>query len=147
MSIRRESRPLVEGYSMKTPALTFIVALLTALLLLLPPLTAQASMIGTQEVIAEQALQADRDKFSEFLNRADVEQRLQAMDVPAALARSRVDALTPAETAVDDQIDLVFEQLAHFVGIAHWQRLARQNQADAHQWLAEFAEQRLGKRG
>ena len=84
---------------MKTPSLTFGVALLAALLLLLPPITAQASMIGTQEVIAEQTLQADRDKVSEFLNRADVEQSLQAMDVPAALARSRVDALTPAETA------------------------------------------------
>lgn len=84
---------------MKTPALTFVVALLAALLLLLPPLTAQAAMIGTQEVIAEQVAQADRDKVSEFLNRADVEERLQAMDVPAALARSRVDALTPEEIA------------------------------------------------
>ena len=84
---------------MKTPSLTFGVALLAALLLLLPPLAAQAGMIGTQEAIAEQTLQADRDKVSEFLNRADVEERLQAMDVPAALARSRVDALTPAETA------------------------------------------------
>ena len=83
---------------MKIPALTFGVALLAALLIL-PPITAQASMIGTQEVIAEQALQADRDKVSEFLNRADVEERLQAMDVPAALANSRVDALTPAEVA------------------------------------------------
>lgn len=84
---------------MKTPNLTFAVALLAALLLFLPPLTAQAGMIGTQEVIAEQTLQVDRDKVSEFLNRADVEERLQAMDVPAALANSRVDALTPAEVA------------------------------------------------
>jgi hypothetical protein len=83
---------------MKIPALRFAVALLAALLLL-PPITAQASMIGTQEVLAEQTAQADRDKVSEFLNRADVEQSLQAMDVPAALARSRVDALTPAEIA------------------------------------------------
>ena len=83
---------------MKIPALKFGLALLAALLLL-PPITAQASMISTQEVIAEQTLQADRDKVSEFLNRADVEQSLQTMDVPPALARSRVDALTPAETA------------------------------------------------
>lgn len=84
---------------MKIPALTLSVALLAGLLLFLLPPTVQAGMIGTQEVIAEQTLQADRDKVREFLNRADVEQRLQAMDVPAALARSRVDALTPAETA------------------------------------------------
>ncbi|MDM8350176.1 PA2779 family protein [Pseudomonas sp. sp1636] len=84
---------------MKIPALTLSVALLAGLLLFLLPPTVQAGMIGTQEVIAEQTLQVDRDKVREFLNRADVEQRLQAMDVPAALARSRVDALTPAEAA------------------------------------------------
>lgn len=83
---------------MKIPTATFAVALLAALLLL-PPLTAQAGIIGTQEVLAEQVLQADRAKVSEFLNRADVEEQLQTMDVPAALARSRVEALTPAETA------------------------------------------------
>ncbi|WP_300653402.1 PA2779 family protein [Pseudomonas sp.] len=83
---------------MKIPAATFVAALLGASLLL-PPLTAQAGLVGTHEVLAEQTLQADRDKVSEFLNRADVEERLQTMDVPAALARSRVDALTPAETA------------------------------------------------
>lgn len=90
---------------MKISLLTFAVALLAALLFL-PPISAQASMIGTQEVIAEQTLQADRDKVREFLNRADIEERLQAMDVPAALARSRVEALTPAETAtLVQQID------------------------------------------
>ncbi|MDO9624032.1 MAG: PA2779 family protein [Pseudomonas sp.] len=80
---------------MKTPALTLAIALL----LLVAQPAVHATMITTQDVIAEQTTQADRDKVSEFLNRADVEERLQAMDVPAALARSRVDALTPAEVA------------------------------------------------
>ncbi|MNW11024.1 hypothetical protein D3C71_2083750 [compost metagenome] len=40
----------------------------------------------------------------------------------------------------------MLEDLPHFIGIAQRQRLARQNQTDAHQRLAEFAEQRLGNR-
>lgn len=86
---------------MKTTSLPLGFALLTLCLLmlfLLPP-TAAASMIGTSEVIAERSAQADRDKVREFLDRANVQERLQVMDVPAALARSRVDALTPTEAA------------------------------------------------
>lgn len=86
---------------MKTTALPLAFSLLALCLLvlfLLPP-TAAAEMIGTGEVIAEQSVQADRDKVREFLDRANVQERLQVMDVPAALARSRVDALTPTEAA------------------------------------------------
>nr|WP_298166295.1 PA2779 family protein [uncultured Pseudomonas sp.] len=78
---------------MKITALPLAFALLALCLLmlfLLPP-TAAASMIGTSEVIAEQNVQADRDKVREFLDRANVQERLQVMDVPAALARSRID--------------------------------------------------------
>ncbi|MDP2243931.1 PA2779 family protein [Pseudomonas sp.] len=79
---------------MKTPALTLTLA--AALLLLLAQPSAYAAMIGTQEVLDAQT---ERDKVSEFFHRADVEERLQAMDIPAAVARSRVSALTPAEVA------------------------------------------------
>ena len=87
---------------MKTTALPLGFVLLVVCLLvlfLLPPTAAAAGMIGTSEVIAEQNVQADRDKVSEFLDRANVQERLQVMDVPAVLARSRVDALTPTEAA------------------------------------------------
>lgn len=84
---------------MKIPALSFGVALLIACLIAVVGTPAYAGMIGTQEVLAEQTVQTDRDKVHEFLNRASVQERLQVMDVPAALASSRVDALTPEEAA------------------------------------------------
>lgn len=84
---------------MKIPALRFTVALLIAGLVAVLGTPVYAGMIGTQEILAEQTVQTDRDKVHEFLDRANVQQQLQVMDVPAALARERVDAMTPAEVA------------------------------------------------
>lgn len=84
---------------MKISAITFGAALLIAGLIAALSTPAYAGMIGTQEVLAEQTVQTDRDKVHEFLDRAAVQERLQVMDVPEALARNRVDALTPEETA------------------------------------------------
>jgi hypothetical protein len=85
--------------NMKTIAKILGLALLTACLAGALAAPSYAGMIGTTEVLAEQTSQADRDKLQQFLNRTDVQERLQAMDVPAIEARSRVDALTPAEAA------------------------------------------------
>ncbi len=57
-----------------------------------------------------------------------------------------VDALIPPKTAVDDQIDLMLEQLAHFVRIAQRIGVAGHDQGHAHQWLAEFFQQCQGNR-
>ncbi len=84
---------------MKTSLLSVAIAVLAACVLALSSPAVQAGMIATQEVIAEQVSQADRDKVSEFLARASVQEHLQQMDVSPALARSRVDALTPTEVA------------------------------------------------
>ncbi|MBS7660966.1 PA2779 family protein [Pseudomonas lalucatii] len=84
---------------MKTPAKTLGLVLLIVGLSAALAVPAHAEMIGTAEVLAGQTGQADRDTLKQFLERSDVEERLQAMDVPAATARSRVDALTPAEAA------------------------------------------------
>ncbi|HBX55986.1 PA2779 family protein [Pseudomonas sp. UBA2684] len=84
---------------MKIPVLTLALIVLSVCLIPLPNTAAQAGMISTQDVLSEQNTQANRDKVSEFLNRASVQEKLQVMDVPAALASSRVDALTPAEVA------------------------------------------------
>lgn len=84
---------------MKTSLFSVAIAVLAACLLVLSSPAAHAGMITTQDVIAEQVTQAERDKVSEFLARASVEEHLQQMDVPPALARSRVDALTPTEVA------------------------------------------------
>jgi hypothetical protein len=84
---------------MKTSLFSVAIAVLAACLLVLSSPAAHAGMITTQDVIAEQVTQAERDKVSEFLARASVQEHLQQMDVPPALARSRVDALTPTEVA------------------------------------------------
>jgi len=84
---------------MKIPSITLGVALLAACLFAVLSAPAYAGMISTGEILAEQTVQDDRATVHEFLNRANVQEQLQVMDVPAALARSRVDALTPEEAA------------------------------------------------
>jgi hypothetical protein len=84
---------------MKTLSLPLCSALLLVCLTALVALPVQAGMISTEEAVASQTIQADRDKVQTFLDRAEVQDQLQAMDVPPALAKSRVDALTPQETA------------------------------------------------
>lgn len=86
---------------MNIPAITrlFGIALLAIGLIAISGAPAYAGMIGTQELLAEQSLQDDRDKINAFLDRADVQDRLQDLDVPALPARERVDALTAAEAA------------------------------------------------
>lgn len=84
---------------MKTFSIPFAFALLLACLAALVALPVQAGMISTEEAVAAQSFQADRDKVQAFLERATVQDKLQAMDVPAALAKTRVDALTAQEVA------------------------------------------------
>ncbi|MEW6314236.1 MAG: PA2779 family protein [Pseudomonadota bacterium] len=67
---------------------------------------AQAAMIGSDQIIASQASQHDRDRFRALLDRADVRAALQARGVDADAAKARVDALTDEEVAsVAGQID------------------------------------------
>ena len=84
---------------MKTLSIPFAFALLLACLAALLALPVQAGMISTEEAVATQTLQADRDTVQAFLDRATVQDKLQAMDVPAALVKTRVDALTAQEVA------------------------------------------------
>ncbi|MGK8436024.1 PA2779 family protein [Ectopseudomonas hydrolytica] len=76
-----------------------LISHLLMVCLFVATLPAQASMIGTQDVLAEQSLAADRAKIDDFLARDNVQQALQSMDVAPDLARQRVDAMTPAEIA------------------------------------------------
>lgn len=84
---------------MKTFPLPLAFALLLACLAALVALPLEAGMIATQDALATQTMQTDRAKVQAFLDRATVQDRLQAMDVPAALAKTRVDALTAEELA------------------------------------------------
>lgn len=66
------------------------------------PLPATAAIIATDQVIAG----AERDRVKSFLDRAEVQERLQALGVDRAAARARVDALSDQEIAtLADQLD------------------------------------------
>lgn len=71
------------------------------------PFTAQAGLIGTDEVAAPVA-QSDRAKVRDFLARADVQQQLQQHGLTAQAAQERVDALTDGEVQqIAGQVDTV----------------------------------------
>lgn len=84
---------------MKAFTTTFVLAWLIACWAVVLAPTAQAGMIATDEIVASQVAQSDRDKIDEFLNRASVQEKMQAMGVQAAFAEDRVDALTAEEAA------------------------------------------------
>lgn len=80
-----------------------------ALALALQAPLAHAGMIGADQAMAEPAqAQADPDraKVQQFLDRANVKERLQALGVDALNARDRVNAMTDAEVhALAQRID------------------------------------------
>lgn len=63
------------------------------------PLTAQASIITTDEVLSTEVTGANRDRVSTFLARADVRDALQAQGVNPELALDRVKAMSDVEVA------------------------------------------------
>ncbi|WP_348682502.1 PA2779 family protein [Acidovorax soli] len=63
------------------------------------PLTAQAGIVGTDQVLATSASSTDRDRVSIFLARDDVRNALQGQGVDANAAIARVQAMSDAEVA------------------------------------------------
>jgi hypothetical protein len=67
------------------------------------PFTAQAGLIGTDEVAAQNGEQsalgsaAARETVRDFMSRADVQQQLQQHGLTPQIAKDRIDALTDAE--------------------------------------------------
>jgi hypothetical protein len=61
------------------------------------PFSAQATMIGTDRVLAAAEQQDNRDKVVRFVQRADVAKELQSYGISSAAAQERVAALTPQE--------------------------------------------------
>lgn len=67
---------------------------------------AQAAMISSEQVIASQAAQLERERVRAVFDRQDVRGQLQALGVDADAARARVDALTDDEVAtINGKID------------------------------------------
>ncbi|MCW3148787.1 PA2779 family protein [Stutzerimonas stutzeri] len=88
-----------------SPLLKRIAAMLAALHLLLVaqvPL-AQAAMIGTPEVIAEQQQQVDRQQLLTMLDDEEVQNKLESMGVERAQVEKRINSLTPSELAQFNQ--------------------------------------------
>lgn len=61
------------------------------------PLTAQASLVSTDEMLAGSETVAARERVDRFLARDDVRQALQAQGVSPQAAAERVQAMTDAE--------------------------------------------------
>jgi hypothetical protein len=63
------------------------------------PMTAQAGIVQTDEVVAAGMSDANRDKVTAFLARQDIRSALQAQGLDSAAASDRVKALSDAEVA------------------------------------------------
>lgn len=88
-----------------SPMMKRVAALLAAMHFMLfaqIPL-AQAAMIGTPEVIAEQQQQVDRQQLLGMLEDQDVQKKLVAMGVERDQVEQRINSLTPAELAQFNQ--------------------------------------------
>lgn len=68
--------------------------------------SAQAGMVSSEQVVASQAAQQNRERVRALFERQDVREQLQARGVDADAARARVDALTDEEVAsINGQLD------------------------------------------
>lgn len=63
------------------------------------PLTAQASIVATEEITSGTGALSNRDRVSTFLARDDVRQAMQGQGVSAQAATERVKAMSDAEVA------------------------------------------------
>ena len=81
---------------MKSAWARMFCRLLIVLMIWTPYQVAQASMIGTDQVVTSSS-QADRNAVMGFVNRSDVTNQLQALGLDPATAADRVAALTDEE--------------------------------------------------
>lgn len=63
------------------------------------PLTAQASIVSSDEIVSAAASSASRDRVNTFLARDDVRQAMQAQGVNPLAATERVQAMSDMEVA------------------------------------------------
>ncbi|MDH5707561.1 MAG: PA2779 family protein [Hylemonella sp.] len=63
------------------------------------PISAQAGIVSTEEVISTEAAAANLDRVSSFLARQDVQQALQEQGISAQAAVDRVKAMSDEEVA------------------------------------------------
>lgn len=89
----------------KLNRMTSRILIATMLAFTMPLQTAQAGMVGTEQLVAG-VTQAERDRVIAFLEREDVRRALESQGVSSADAEARVAALTDAEIIeMNDRID------------------------------------------
>lgn len=80
--------------------------LLGVLIVMTPFTTSQAAMIGTDQVLGQQAQPADRDQIRQFMERDSVRQQLLDWGVSVDDVQTRINSLSEAEVArINQAID------------------------------------------
>jgi hypothetical protein len=72
---------------------------LSAMLVLMPMMSAQAAMIGTDQIIDQTDYSLTREKLLQFLDREAAQKQLQAWGVSPGWIKERVNKLTDMELA------------------------------------------------
>jgi hypothetical protein len=82
---------------MKATMMRIVGRLLIVSMLALPFQTANAGMIGTDQIASGGSAQVQRANLMRTISRADVAGQLQSLGVDPASAKARADAMTDAE--------------------------------------------------
>ena len=77
--------------------LSKLISQLLILSMVVLPFSAQAGMIGTDQVVANATAEANRDKVRDFVSRTDVQKQFEALGLTASNASERVNAMTQDE--------------------------------------------------
>ena len=77
--------------------LSKLISQLLIVAMIVMPFSAQAGMIGTDQVVASAQDQANRDKVVEFVTRGEVVKQFEALGLSASTAQDRVGAMTQEE--------------------------------------------------
>ncbi len=77
--------------------LSKLISRLLIVTMMVLPFSAQAGMVGTDQVVASAQDQANRDKVRDFVSRADVMKQFEALGLTASTAQDRVNAMTEEE--------------------------------------------------
>jgi hypothetical protein len=73
------------------------VSVLLVICMAWTPVSLQAMMIGTDQVVSTSEEQGSRDRVMRFVQRGDVAAELESFGISSAMAQERVTALTPGE--------------------------------------------------
>ncbi|MFT5781767.1 MAG: hypothetical protein ACI9EB_001137 [Pseudomonas sp.] len=88
MSLMRASKPIISIMLSAVFMLTTVASV-----------SARASMVGTNEVIAAQQLSVDRESLKQMLTDQDVQNQLATLGVSPEQVQQRINSLTPSELA------------------------------------------------